>query len=136
VHLTALAPARTCASRHVYAQRRVPQVSGRTFGKKDEMTSTRIQVWIAILAFATTLGCTSRKSAYRADEFLIANFEAHKSEFEALLEMFRRDTGLIYFAHARTIPEYPDSVGIGPERLEQYRHLFSVLGLDGMAAAD
>ena len=101
------------------------------------MSSTRIRwVWITILAFAITLGCTSRQSTYRADEFLIANFEANKSEFNTLLEMFRRDTGLIYFAHDHTIPEHPESVGISPERLEQYRHMFSQLGLIGMAADD
>jgi hypothetical protein len=100
------------------------------------MSGTGIRVWIAILAFAITMGCTSRKSTYRTDDFLIANFEAHKSEFNALLEMFRADTELIYFAHGRTIPEHPESVFISPERLKQYQQMFSLLGLDGMAAED
>jgi hypothetical protein len=50
--------------------------------------------------------------------------------------MFRTDKGLIYFAHNISIPENPSMVGVSPERLEQYRRLFSALGLEGMAAAD
>ncbi|MEW6130831.1 MAG: hypothetical protein AB1757_27625 [Acidobacteriota bacterium] len=95
-----------------------------------------ISIWVAILAFAVTPGCISRHSTYRADEFLIAKFQAHKSEFNTLLEMFQVDKGLIYFAYDQTIPENPQSVGISPDRLAQYRRLFSVLGLNGMAAED
>lgn len=101
------------------------------------MISTRIQCFVIILiTFALATGCTSKHSTYRTDEFLITNFQAHKSEFNMLLEMFRADKGLIYFANDNTIPENIQSIGISPERLEQYRRLFSVLGLNGMAAAD
>ena len=68
---------------------------------------------------ALTTGCSTKHSTYRADEFLIANYQAHKAEFNALLEMFRADKGLIYFSRGYTIPESPQSVGIAPERLEQ-----------------
>jgi hypothetical protein len=105
--------------------------------QEAEMINNRLDVaWIVILAFAFTTGCITRHSTYRDDRFLIANFQAHKSEFNTLLEMFRADKGLIYFAHNISIPENPLSVGISPERLEQYRRLFSVLGLEGMAAED
>ena len=93
-------------------------------------------VWIVILSFVSTTGCITQHSTYRDDRFLLANFQAHKSEFETLLEMFRTDKGLIYFAHNISIPENPSMVGVSPERLEQYRRLFSALGLEGMAAAD
>jgi hypothetical protein len=92
--------------------------------------------WLAALVLAMTTGCGTKHSTYRADEVLIANFQAHKAEFNSLLEMFRADKGLIYFSREHTIPESPQSVGIGPERLEQYRRLFSTVGLDGMATAD
>ena len=92
--------------------------------------------WITFMAFVLTVACASKPSAYRADEFLLENFRAHKAEFNTLLEMFRADKGLIYFSRGYTLPENAQSVGVSPERLEQYRRLFSALDLDGMAAAD
>jgi hypothetical protein len=93
-------------------------------------------VWIVILSFVFTTGCITQHSTYRDDRFMLANFQAHKSEFNTLLEMFRADKGLIYFAHNTSFPENPSTVGVSPERLEQYRRLFSVLSLEGMAAND
>ena len=92
--------------------------------------------WVIVTVVIVTAGCASKPSTYRADESLITNFQAHKAEFNTLLEMFRVDKGLMYFSRGSTIPNDPQSVGIGPERLEQYRRLFSKIGLDGMAAAD
>ncbi len=55
---------------------------------------------LAASILAVTTGCGVKCSTYRADEFLIANFQAHKAEFNTLLEMFRADKGLIYFRGA------------------------------------
>jgi len=101
------------------------------------MKKTRFLVsWITVTVFLMTAGCASKPSTYRADDSLIANFQAHKAEFHALLDMFRADEGLIYFSRGSSDPKNPQSVGVSPERLEQYQQLFSKLGLDGMAAAN
>jgi hypothetical protein len=101
------------------------------------MTKTHfLAAWLTVTIFLLMAGCASKPSTYRTDEYLIANFRAHKAEFNALLDMFRADKGLIYFSRGSIVPNNPQSVGVGPERLEQYRQLFSKLGLDGMAAAD
>jgi hypothetical protein len=101
------------------------------------MINNRLHVvWIVILSFVFTTGCIRQQSTYRDDRFMLANFQAHKSEFNTLLEMFRADKGFIYFANNTSIPENPSTVGVSPERLEQYRRFFSALSLEGMAAAD
>ena len=63
---------------------------------------------------------------------MTAQFQAHKSEFNQLLDMFKADKGLNYFAHGFTLPETPDSGDISPERRQEYQDMFSKLGLDGM----
>ena len=92
--------------------------------------------WVTAVIVVVATGCASKPATYRDDNSLIANFQAHKAEFNTLLEMFRADKGLIYFSRGTTIPSNPQSAGISPERLEQYQQLFSKLGLDGMAAAN
>ena len=96
------------------------------------MTTTR-SLALVIITFVLFTGCASK---YRADESLVSAFQAHKAEFNTLLEMFRNDKGLVYFSRGYTLPENAQSVGVSQERLEQYQRLFSALGLDGMAAAD
>jgi hypothetical protein len=104
------------------------------------MTKVRfLASWFTAVVVIMAAGCASKPSkpsTYRDDNSLIANFQAHKADFNTLLEMFRADKGLIYFSRGTTIPDNPQSVGVGPERLGQYQRLFSKLGLDGMAAGD
>ena len=92
--------------------------------------------WVIVVVGMMSAGCASKPSTYRDDNSLIANFQAHKAEFNTLLEMFRADKGLIFFSRGTTVPDNPQLVGVSPERLEQYRRLFTKLGLDGMAAED
>jgi hypothetical protein len=64
---------------------------------------------------------------------MIANFQAHRADFDELLKMFRADKGLLYFSRGNTRPENVQSIGITSERLKQYQALFARLGLDGMS---
>ena len=63
---------------------------------------------------------------------MIANFQAHRADFDELLKMFRADKGLLYFSRGYTRPENVQLIGITSERLKQYQALFARLGLDGM----
>lgn len=71
-------------------------------------------------------GCTSK---HPSDQTLLNNFQTHKSEFNQLLEMFLADKGLGRVAYSFTRPERPESIGVSPDRLGEYRKLFGRLGL-------
>jgi hypothetical protein len=79
------------------------------------------------------VACSSRHvSTHKTDQEMIANFQAHRAEFDEPLKMFRADKGLLYFSEGHTRPENVQSIGITSERLKQYQGLFARLGLDGM----
>ena|SRR5947209_1968369 len=79
------------------------------------------------------LCCNSCASKHKSDQEMIAQFQAHKSEFNQLLDMLQADKGLKYFARGFTLPVTPDSGDISPERRQEYQKLFSKLGLEGIS---
>ena len=90
----------------------------------------------ALALGAVCMACATRSSdhvsTYKTDQEMIANFQNHRADFDELLKMFRADKGLIYFSRGYTRPENVQSIGITPERLNQYQALFNRVGLDGM----
>ncbi len=76
-----------------------------------------------------TLACSTRHvSTHKTDQEMIANFQAHRADFDELLKMFRADKGLLYFSRGYTRPENVQLIGITSERLKQYQALFARLG--------
>jgi hypothetical protein len=81
---------------------------------------------ISLILFALLTGCSSK---HPSDQSLLDNFQTHKAEFNQLLQMFLADKGLGRVAYDFTRPEHPENIGISSDRLQQYRKLFSRLGL-------
>jgi hypothetical protein len=73
-----------------------------------------------------TNGCSSK---HPSDQSLLTNFQNHRTEFDQLLQTFLADKGLGRVAYDFTRPENPQTIGISPDRLQQYRKLFGRLGL-------
>jgi len=69
---------------------------------------------------------------HKTDREMIDFFQAHKTDFAELLQMFRSDKGLLYLSAYRTSPENPQSVGITADRLKEYQAVFSRIGIDGI----
>jgi hypothetical protein len=63
------------------------------------------------------------------DAQLIANFQAHKEGFERLRQMIIEDKGLTRVDDNWTAPGDPKAIGVSPERIAEYRKLFSQLGI-------
>lgn len=78
---------------------------------------------VVVLLFS---GCAAQ---HPSDDVLIANFQSHKSQFDQLLQMFIADKGLGRVAKDFTRPANPAEIGVTPERLAEYRKLFTTLGL-------
>jgi len=68
--------------------------------------------------------------SHPTDGAMINNFDEHREDFESLRVMMQADKGLEQVALDFTKPENPASVGLTPERLEQYRALSRKLGLE------
>ncbi|HYX72053.1 MAG TPA: hypothetical protein VE732_04725 [Nitrososphaera sp.] len=81
--------------------------------------------YILLLSWTWTSGDIPHKS----DEELIANFQAHRSEFNQLLEMISQDKGLQRVDDNWTRPENPQTIGISQERIDAYRKLFGSAGV-------
>lgn len=81
-----------------------------------------IRLCLVVMLAGPLTGCASR---HQTDGELIANFRAHKAEFEELLEVFRADRGISSFAHGFTLFTNPPEGDIGPPRREIYQKAFS-----------
>lgn len=102
-------------------------------------------IWIGVgvtaLVLATLLGAirdaslTGKRESYdfetlhRSDKDLIDNFRVHRSEFDQLLRMIMEDKSLYRVDYDWTEPEHPESVGITPARIDEYRGLMKKLGI-------
>ena len=64
------------------------------------------------------------------DEAMISNFDDHREQFESLRGMMQADKGLQRIDFDWTKPDDPATVGVPPERLEQYRGLCKKVGLE------
>jgi hypothetical protein len=58
-----------------------------------------------------------------SDRKLLSNFDKHEATFNKLIEMLKTDGDLIRVDEDWTNPEHPDTVGISPARIVEYRHL-------------
>jgi hypothetical protein len=65
---------------------------------------------------------------HKTDAEMIANFKAHKREFEQLLQMVVTDKGLTRVDDNWTSPEDPQTIGLSKLRLDEYRKLFQKVG--------
>jgi len=90
-------------------------------------------MWIsAIVALAVcvfglvTLCAVSNElvGSHPTDQQMLDNFQAHKTEFSQLLQMFLADQKLMGVAYQWTDPANLQSAGITPERLKAYDGLF------------
>lgn len=90
------------------------------------MTARSLVAFIVLPAYLLISGCTAQ---HPADEVLIKNFNAHKVEFNQLLQMYLSDKGLGRVAHDFTRPANPAEIGITPERIAEYRQRFHKLSL-------
>ena len=70
------------------------------------------------------------------DRSLQERFFSHQEDFQKLLDMYQQDAHLVTIAPDYTLLDTDGSwprknIGISPERWQQYRQLFSELGLSG-----
>src|SRR5258707_15821870 len=61
---------------------------------------------------------------HKSDDQLMANFYAHKTEFEHLLQMVLSEKELYRVDDNWTAPDPPESVGVSKERIAEYRRIF------------
>lgn len=83
----------------------------------------------ALYLLGLVLLANACSSKHPSDQSLLGNFQEHKAEFNQLLQMFLADKGLGRVAYSFTRPADPQTIGISAERLQQYRTMFSRLGL-------
>jgi hypothetical protein len=84
---------------------------------------------VSLLLILSHLSACASGANHPADEALLSNFRSHRADFERLLQMFLADKGLGRVAPDFTRPDAPQSVGVAPERISEYRNLFKKLGL-------
>lgn len=63
------------------------------------------------------------------DDFMIRHLKQNMAKFEAIVAMAREDRGLIRIDEDWTEPADLAAIGIGPDRLADYRRRFSDLGV-------
>jgi hypothetical protein len=87
--------------------------------------------------FLLFISCSSK---HPSDKELLDNFQAHKAEFDQLLQMFLSDKGLGRVAYDFTRPGDPQTVGVTTDRLKEYRRRFDKLelsaGIEGYDGKD
>lgn len=96
------------------------------------------------LLFAAVLAAALGCGAAPSDPELVAEFRAHRAQYDTLLAMFRADSGLGRVGDGFTRPadffsgsSQPDSPPVTAERLARYRRLFDRLSLpDGIEGYD
>ena len=78
----------------------------------------------------------SFQKQHQADAQMLANFQKHKNDFELLRQMVLEDKGLTRVDDDWTNPHDPQTIGVKPERIAQYRNLFRELDIPrGFSAA-
>jgi hypothetical protein len=87
-----------------------------------------------LLVFAFSLmGCAAK---HPTDKVLMTDFEAHKAEFNQLVQMFLADKKLFRVSYYATYPENPSEIGVSQQRIQEYRELLHKLDLrEGMGGA-
>ncbi len=98
-----------------------------------------LQTCLILLVSLLLAGCYSvLGDAHSSDAKLISNFQSHESEFDHLIQMAKEDPHVVRIASDFTWldSDYhwprPDSqIGFSKERWDEYRSMFSKLGLNG-----
>ena len=87
-------------------------------------------VGIPLLVFCYSIETlfTGNDIPHKSDAEMIANFQTHKAEFQTLLEMIKADKGLKRVDDTWTDPEKPETIGVTPARIAEYKELFRVVG--------
>lgn len=62
------------------------------------------------------------------DRELLERFHKHRADLDELVRMFEADKGLGRVGASFTRPKDPSSVGVSPERIQEYRRLCSAVG--------
>lgn len=82
---------------------------------------------ISMLVLAIYFGLSSpigSKIPHKTDAEMTANFQNHKSNFEKMLQMIEKDKDLKRVDNTWTLPEDPQTIGVSPERIAEYKELF------------
>lgn len=89
-----------------------------------------ISCLVVLLVFGQA-GCdaSDNEQPHLPDKELIANFNAHKADFEKLVSMVLEDKDLTRVDDDWTSPRDPQTIGVSPERIAEYRQMFAKLGL-------
>jgi hypothetical protein len=94
------------------------------------MKSCRKGSWLVVFFILFLSNCSSSPyQPHLPDAQLIANFHAHKEEFERLRQMVIEDKGLTMVNDLWPAPDDPKPSECSQERAAEYRKLFSQLNL-------
>src|SRR4030095_10219009 len=58
-----------------------------------------------------------------SDQRLLSNFDKHEATFNKLIEMLKTDRDLIRVDENWTEPKHPETVGVSPARIANYRQM-------------
>src|SRR5258706_3463080 len=97
-----------------------------------------LQTCLILLVSLLLAGCHSvLGDSHSSDAKLISNFQSHESEFDHLIQMAKEDPHVVRIASDFTWldSDYhwprPDSqIGFSKERWDEYRNMFSRLGVN------
>ena len=87
----------------------------------------RILPVLAVVVLVLAGGCG--RSSHPSDAVLLQRFNQNEADFERLLTMLREDRQLQRVDDNWTRPSDPNSIGVSPERIAEYRRLFAKLGI-------
>jgi len=93
------------------------------------MNGMRFAIILILALAAFSFGGCLFESKHATDEYMIANFKAHQSEFDQLLQMILSDKGLLRVDNDWTLPANPEAVGVSQERISGYRKIFHRVGV-------
>jgi len=114
-----------------FARLRGPVMRNVSAGKAGVMPRGLYSVGLGA-ALATLVGCS-----HPTDDELVRNFKRHTSDFHRLVQMVQSNKGLQRVDEDWTSPRNPEVVGVGEERIAEYRKLFRKVDVPrGFAAFD
>ncbi|MBC7798547.1 MAG: hypothetical protein H7Z37_16880 [Pyrinomonadaceae bacterium] len=81
---------------------------------------------VPILIVCSLIGTlfTGDTSPHKSDDEMIASFQAHKAEFETLVEMVKQDKNLKRVDGNWIDPKELETIGVSQTRIANYRNLF------------
>lgn len=82
------------------------------------VASSTVLILIGALFWIVRIGMTPP-----SDRKLLSNFDKYEATFNKLIEMLKTDGDLIRVDEDWTNPEHPDTIGVSPARIVEYRQL-------------